>query len=213
MSAPTGRRARVSRVALAGVLGVLVLSSAACAGPPAAATATAPSDLPSTNSTAAAAPTPLLLPASVPVRVTIPAIGVDSQLLDLGLNGDGTLEVPPDGAQAGWFTGAPTPGELGPAVIVGHVDWGGAPGVFFRLRELRAGDEITVSREDGSTAVFRVQRVELFPKDAFPTDAVYGDIDHAGLRVITCGGSFDHQAQSYVDNTVVFADLTAAGSV
>jgi sortase (surface protein transpeptidase) len=144
---------------------------------------------------------------SRPVRVQIPAIGVDSDLMDLGVQDDGTLEVPPAGFPAGWFTDAPTPGELGPAVIAGHVDWAGSPGVFAELRDVVVGDEVTVAREDGSTAVFRVSQVGQFAKDAFPTAAVYGDLDHAGLRLITCGGEFDADAQSYLDNTVVFADL------
>jgi hypothetical protein len=139
--------------------------------------------------------------------VLIPAIGVDSGLMDLGLQDDGALEVPPDGFPAGWFTGAPTPGELGPAVLAGHVDWGGSPGVFHRLRDLVPDDEIAVTRADGTTAVFQVQRVERFAKDSFPTDAVYGDLDHAGLRVITCGGTFDQRARSYADNVIVFAAL------
>jgi len=145
--------------------------------------------------------------AAAPVRLQIPSIGVDSELMDLGLQSDGTLEVPPGGFPAGWYTGAPTPGELGPAIIAGHVDWGGQPGVFFDLRELSTGDEITIARQDGSTAWFRVTRVEQFAKDAFPTQSVYGDLDHAGLRLITCGGSFDRQMRSYVDNLVVFAEL------
>lgn len=145
--------------------------------------------------------------AAAPVGLRIPAIGVDSELVDLGLQADGTLEVPPSGFPAGWYTGAPTPGELGPAIIAGHVDWSGQPGVFFELRELAPGDEIIVARQDGSTARFRVTRVERFDKDDFPTDAVYGDLDHAGLRLITCGGSFDDQARSYRDNLVVFAEL------
>ncbi|MDQ4037264.1 MAG: class F sortase [Actinomycetota bacterium] len=152
------------------------------------------------------------MPRSAPVRVQIPAIGVDSELMDLGLRDDGTLEVPPEGFPAGWFTGAPTPGELGPAIIAGHVDLGGEPGVFYALRELLPGDEITIAREDGSVAVFRVTRLEQFPKDEFPTDLVYGDIDHAGLRLITCGGSFDPQARSYVDNLVAFAELVGSNT-
>ncbi|MFU8841944.1 MAG: class F sortase [Nitriliruptoraceae bacterium] len=145
--------------------------------------------------------------AAAPVRLHIPAIGVDSDLMDLGLQPDGTLEVPPVGFPAGWYSGAPTPGELGPAIIAGHVDWGGQPGVFFDLRELSTGDEIAIARQDGTTARFRVTSVERFAKDAFPTQAVYGDLDHAGLRLITCGGSFDRQMRSYVDNLVVFAEL------
>lgn len=145
--------------------------------------------------------------AATPVRLQIPAIGVDSDLMDLGLRADGTLEVPPTGFPAGWYTGAPTPGELGPAIIAGHVDWGGEPGVFFDLRELASGDEITVRRQDGSTARFRVERVDRFAKDQFPTQLVYADLDHAGLRLITCGGDFDRQTRSYEDNVVVFARL------
>ena len=153
---------------------------------------------------------PALMVESTPVRLRIPAIGVDSELMTLGLQADGSLEVPPEGCPAGWYTGGPTPGELGPAIIAGHVDWAGSPGVFFSLREMAPGDEIRVEREDGSTALFRVQSIQQFPKDAFPTEAVYNDIDHAGLRLITCGGSFDRQARSYTDNIVVFADLAGA---
>ena len=150
--------------------------------------------------------------ASTPVRIRIPAIGVDSGLMDLGLRPDGSLEVPPEGFPAGWYTEAPTPGELGPAIIAGHVDWDGSPGVFFALRDLTPGAEITVARKDGRTALFRVTSVEQFPKGAFPTDAVYADIDHAGLRLITCGGSFDRQARSYSDNIVVFAALVSSAA-
>lgn len=146
------------------------------------------------------------MPAAVPVRVQIPAIGVDSDLMDLGLEPDGTLEVPPTGFPAGWYTGAPTPGELGPAIIAGHVDWRG-PGVFHDLHRLSPDDQVTVSRADGSAAVFRVTSVEQYPKDAFPTDEVYGDIDHAGLRLITCGGVLNRQTGSHDDNIVVFAEL------
>jgi sortase (surface protein transpeptidase) len=144
--------------------------------------------------------------ASVPARLEIPTIGVDSELMDLGLNDDGTMEVPPGGFPAGWYTGAPTPGELGPAVIAGHVDWTG-PGVFHELHLLAVGDEVTITRVDGSTATFGVTRVEQYPKDAFPTAEVYGDIDHAGLRLITCGGVFNRETGSHDDNIVVFAEL------
>ncbi len=147
------------------------------------------------------------MPAAAPVRLQVPAIGVDSELDELGLQTDGTLEVPSSGFPAGWYTGAPTPGELGPAIIAGHVDWSGRPGVFFHLRELVAGDDITITRQDGTTARFRVTHVEQYVKDAFPTEAVYGDLDHAGLRLITCGGSFNRQMRSYDDNLVVFAEL------
>ncbi len=142
-----------------------------------------------------------------PVRLLIPEIGVDSVLMELGLQADGSLEVPSSGFPAGWFTGAPAPGATGPAVMAGHVDWEGEPGVFYDLRALEPADRITVLRADGSSVVFAVTSVEQFDKDRFPTDAVYGDLDHAGLRLITCGGSFDPAARSYADNIVVFADL------
>jgi len=143
---------------------------------------------------------------SVPVRLKIPSIGVDTPLIDLAVTPDGTLQVPPDGTRAGWFTGAPTPGERGPAIMTGHVDWNGK-GVFFDLHQLTDGKRIEVTRQDGSTAVFAVTRVQQVPKGSFPTQQVYGDVDHPALRLITCGGSFDHSAHSYRDNIVVFADL------
>jgi hypothetical protein len=203
-------RHRLGAVVLA--LGLLSLTGCGVAAAPAALPLPAPST--STSAPATTVPpvttAPLVMAASAPVRVQIPAIGVDSGLMDLGLQDDGTLEVPPGGFPAGWFTGAPTPGEQGPAVLAGHVDWAGAPGVFAALRDVATGDEVVVSRADGSTAVFRVTEVGQYDKDAFPTAAVYGDLGHAGLRVITCGGEFDEAAQSYRDNTVVFADLVAS---
>ncbi|MCW2713184.1 MAG: class sortase [Frankiales bacterium] len=162
-------------------------------------------DPPTASQPAAPQARPALGP-STPVRLTIPALGVDTGLMPLDLAADGALEVPPAGFPAGWYTGAPTPGELGPAVLAGHVDWKGAPGVFYDLRRLAGGELITVAREDGRAVVFRVTRVAKFAKDEFPSDLVYGDLDHAGLRLITCGGSFDRQARSYVDNLVVFAE-------
>ena len=145
---------------------------------------------------------------STPVRVRIAAIGLDSWLMDLGLRADGSLEVPPSGFPAGWYTGGPTPGELGPAIIAGHIDWNG-PGVFYNLHNLKPGDQVTVTRADGSKPAFRVTMVAQFPKDQFPTKLVYGNIDHAGLRLITCCGSFNSQSGHYEDNIVVFADLIA----
>jgi sortase (surface protein transpeptidase) len=117
------------------------------------------------------------------------------------------MAVPPAGYPVGWYDRSPTPGELGPAVLAGHVDWAGEPGAFYGLRELLAGDEVVVDRADGTTATFHVDRVEEHAKDDFPTDEVYGDIDHAGLRLITCGGSFDEDTGDYEDNVVVFASL------
>jgi len=195
---PRPARSRVLAGAAA-LLTLIAVGTAGCSGGP------QPTPTPS-----ASAPGVALMAESTPVRVQIPAIGVDSALTELGVRADGTMEVPAEGFPAGWFSGAPTPGELGPAIIAGHVDWRGQPGVFSHLRDLKPEDEVTVVREDGRAAVFRVTRVEQFPKDEFPTAVVYGDIDHAGLRLITCGGSLDRQAHSYDDNVVAFARLVGA---
>ncbi|MDJ0362558.1 class F sortase [Rhodococcus sp. H29-C3] len=156
------------------------------------------------DTTVAVAP----LSASTPVRIEIPAIGVDSDLIGLGLQADGTMEVPSGGFPGGWYNGSPTPGEMGPSIVAGHVDWGGDPGIFYRLRELNSGDSVIVSRQDDSVLTFTVSDIEQYPKAEFPTASVYGDIDYAGLRLITCGGAFDSDAASYDDNIVVYAALT-----
>ena len=141
----------------------------------------------------------------MPVRVVVPAIGVDSPLMRLGLNADGTMQVPPTAFPAGWYTGSPTPGERGPAVLAGHVDLNYKHAVFHDLAALRPGDTVTVVRADASIATFRVTLVRAYPKDAFPTAAVYADTADPELRLITCGGDFDRATGHYVDNTVVFA--------
>jgi Sortase domain len=153
--------------------------------------------------------TGLVLPEAEPVAVSIPKLGVRSRLVDLGLDTDGSMEVPQDPALAGWFTGGPAPGALGPAVIAGHVTWDGAPAVFHHLNTMRRGDQVTVTRKDGKTAVFTVSRVARFSKSRFPSRAVYGPINHAGLRLITCGGTYDAARHRYLDNVVVFAKLDA----
>jgi sortase (surface protein transpeptidase) len=153
----------------------------------------------------------LSLPPSRPVRVQIPALGVTSRVMHLGLKGDGSMEVPPGAYPVGWYDGSPTPGELGPSVLAGHVDWAGKPGAFFGLRELRPGDRVVVDRADGTSATFEVDKVEKRAKDHFPTDEVYGDIDHAGLRLITCGGAFDSDSGDYLDNVIAFASLVRVG--
>ena len=161
-----------------------------------------------------APPATLELPAAAPVSLTIPAIGVSSPLSSLGRNSDGTVEVPsledPD-AGAGWFRDSPEPGSVGPSVILGHVDsrqFG--PGVFYDLGDLQPGDTVEIGRDDGTIAVFAVDSVETVPKSDFPTLQVYGNIDHAGLRLITCGGSFDESARSYRDNIIAFASLVSS---
>jgi sortase (surface protein transpeptidase) len=150
----------------------------------------------------------LVLPESKPLAVSIPRIGVQSRLVELGLDTHGAMETP-EPAVAGWFSRGPTPGALGPAVIAGHVTWNGAPEVFYRLGTMRRGDQVIVTRKDGKTAVFTVSRMARFSKSRFPTGEVYGRIDHAGLRLITCGGTYDAARHKYLDNIVVFAKLDA----
>ncbi|MCF6508870.1 class F sortase [Blastococcus sp. MG754426] len=145
-----------------------------------------------------------------PVSVRVPAIDVTSDLLRLGLDDDGAVEVPPLGPddRAGWYERGPAPGAVGPAVLLGHVDSAEhGPGVFFDLGALQPGDEIEVARADGTVAVFAVDRVERHAKDDFPTLEVYGDTLDAQLRLITCGGDFDSSARSYEDNVIAFATL------
>lgn len=198
-----------------------VPSTPAGSSPAVSRAATGPTDVAATR-TPAAAPDPTpddpadpvgpVLPASAPVRLSAPAIGIDSPLVDLGRNADGTVEVPslddPD-ARPGWYRDSPTPGTLGPAIILGHVDsrrFG--PGVFYHLAELRPGDSVDVARADGTVARFAVDEVRQVAKRDFPTLEVYGNLDHAGLRLITCGGEFDPAAGSYESNVIVFASLT-----
>jgi LPXTG-site transpeptidase (sortase) family protein len=145
--------------------------------------------------------------AAAPTRVRVPGIDVDSPLVRLGVDDDGALVPPEDFARAGWFTEGPAPGEIGPAVIAGHVDSFRGPAVFFRLSELERGDEVLVDRADGTTAHFTVTAVDRYAKDDFPTDQVYGPTPRAELRLITCGGEFDPDARSYRDNVVVSAVL------
>ncbi|HVM14534.1 MAG TPA: class F sortase [Egibacteraceae bacterium] len=156
------------------------------------------------------APQELALPPSEPVTIDVPAIGVHSVLQQVGLTPEHTMEVPtgPHYNDAAWYRHSPTPGAPGPAVIVGHVDSAAeGPSVFFDLEDLRQGDEVLVTRADGLVAVFRVDAVDRYPKDDFPTALVYGDTDRAVLRLITCGGVFDPSARHYLDNVVVFATL------
>lgn len=147
---------------------------------------------------------------SEPTDITIPRIGVAAKIMSLGVNPDGTIEVPPlDRAQlAGWYQPGPSPGEIGNSVIVGHVDSAViGPAVFFHLGALQPGDKIQVTRKDRTIATFRVDRVESYPKTGFPTELVYGPTEKAALRVVTCGGQFDERTRSYVNNIIVFATL------
>jgi LPXTG-site transpeptidase (sortase) family protein len=144
-------------------------------------------------------------PVASPVSLTIPLIGVDTQLIKLGLAAGGALQVPSSTAVAGWYTGSPRPGAIGSAIIVGHIDSLSGPGVFYRLSELRKGDVVYVKRADGTMVKFRVTTVQEYPKDKFPTQAVYGPTPDAELRLITCGGTFDSTTGHYLSNIVVYA--------
>jgi len=153
----------------------------------------------------AAVPRPDAAPVALPVTLTIPAIGVQTPLIRLGLTASGALQVPPTATIAGWYTGSPRPGAIGSAVIAGHIDSYLGPGIFFRLSQLRPGDRVYVRRADGTLAVFAVTSVRMYPKDHFPSLTVYGATPDPELRLITCGGTFDYELRSYLSNVVVYA--------
>jgi sortase (surface protein transpeptidase) len=150
-------------------------------------------------------------PAPVPTHLDIPRIGVHTDVIPLGLNPDGTVMVPPADPQApaGWYRHFASPGEPGPAVLLGHVDSHRGPAVFHRLSDLVPGDSISVDRADGRTVVFTVRSVQIHPKNAFPTDAVYGQTVAPTLRLVTCGGTFDRVHRTYLSNVVVYAELAS----
>jgi sortase (surface protein transpeptidase) len=191
-------------LALSGCANRTETTAPAVASPSAIAATPAPSETQVESAAAAAtATTPL-----APTLISIPAIGVSSTLVGLGLAKDGALEVPTEAMTAGWYTGSPVPGIVGPSVIAGHVHWSGVPAVFAHLADLKHGDRVIVSRSDGTTVTFAVDRVATYAKTQFPTKLVYGDIAYPGLRVITCGG-FDPVAKAYEANVIVFATRVA----
>ena len=159
----------------------------------------------------------LVLASSVPVALAIPTIDVRTQVQRLGLNRDGSLEVPAPGPrydEAGWYRYSPTPGALGPAIIVGHLDSAtDSQSVFFRLGSLYPRDRILITRADGSIAIFAVDDIRRYRKSQFPTKLVYGNTDHAALRLITCGGPIDPATGHYRDNLVVWASLVGTAGV
>ncbi len=201
------------RARVAGLLGaVLVLGGLSAIGLAIASQAHAPQPSASAAGTTGPARHGPSVPRSIPVSVDIPAIGVRSQLLDLGLNPDGTIEVPSlttDADEAAWFRYSATPGEIGSSVIEGHVDSYAGPAVFFRLGALHPGDTIDVALADGVTAIFRVTGVREYLKAEFPDRLIYGSTDYAALRLITCGGAFDSATGHYLSSTVVFASLAS----
>lgn len=176
------------------------------AGTPAPSTpAVSASQLSSATGEPVAGPQPLPVSTVSATSLSIPAIGVRASLDRLVRQRNGELQRPPAWLKPGWYAGGPVPGDQGPAVIAGHVDSPNGPAVFWRLRELAPGDEIVVARSDGTSATFSVTRTQQFSQAAFPTDLVYGPTPSRELRLITCGGTYDHQARRYRDNVVVFA--------
>ncbi|TXL88579.1 class F sortase [Streptomyces sp. IB2014 016-6] len=171
---------------------------------------TPPSEPPATEANGAKVNGAKPLARSVPVGLRIPAVGVDTPVIRLGLAPDGSMQVPPVTAddRAGWYRHSPTPGRVGPSVITGHVTVGAyGDGVFRHLARLRRGDRVTVRLENGTAAVFAVDAVRKVAKADFPADDVYGDVDRPELRLITCGGP--RTDDGYLGNVIVFATLTA----
>lgn len=146
---------------------------------------------------------------SVPVSLRIPAIGLAVSMSELGLNSDGTVEVPTDFQEPGWFRLGPSPGQVGSAVILGHVDSYQGPAVFFQLRSLQAGDRVEVSLADGAIAQFVVDTVATYLKTQFPAEQVYASHGYSALQLVTCGGEFDTQSRSYLSNVVAYTSLVA----
>ncbi|WP_226484165.1 class F sortase [Streptomyces parvulus] len=202
MTRPPGRA--LAAVALAVLL-------AGCGGGPGEQRAA--KDRPATTAPSAPAAEPARpLERSVPVGLRIPAIGVDTPVLRLGLAADGTVEVPPvtDDDRAGWYRHSPTPGQAGPSVLLGHVTVGThGDGVFRHLARLHRGDRIETRLENGTAAGFTVTAVRTVRKAQFPTDDVYGNVDRPELRLVTCGGPLT--GGEYRDNVIVFARLATTG--
>lgn len=146
-----------------------------------------------------------------PVHIAIPAIDVFARIVALGLNPDRTLKVPKNLADAGWFTEGPEPGERGAAVVVGHVASLGGPGVFYRLRDLRAGDVIKIRLRDGEVIRYRSRSTVVVPKTHFPTKRVYAQTALPTLRLITCSGTLDASTGRHPENRIVFASLLDVG--
>jgi hypothetical protein len=203
------------RARLAGVVGVLLLAAGgATVGFAISAQQHAPQpSLAAAGALGPAARQGLSLTRSLPVSVDIPAIGVNSKLLHLGLDSDGGIAVPSlitSADEAAWYKYSATPGQIGASVIEGHVDSYRGPAVFFRLGALRPGDRVDVTLADGITAIFRVTGVREYLKSEFPGKSIYGATGYAALRLITCGGVFDYATGHYLSSTVVFASLVSS---
>ena len=202
-------------VAVAAALVLAAAGLAGCAGGP------APAPTPSVSPAAAASGprstadhaegfrSPRKRPAvALPARLRIPAIGVDTPVMRLGLDSHGAIQPPSAWQKAGWYTGSARPGQAGPAVVLGHVDSTSGPAVFYRLASLRSGDVVEVTRTDGTRGTFRVSGRQQVAKSRFPTDLVYAPTLEPSLRLVTCGGTFDRRSGHYRDNIIVFAVMT-----
>ncbi|MEH0983259.1 class F sortase [Micromonospora sp. CPCC 205556] len=153
-----------------------------------------------------------VLPASPPTEITIGELDLRAPVHQVGVARDGSIAAPETARaqEAGWYDQGPTPGQYGPAVIVGHVDTTTGPAVFHGLKELREGDTVEVTREDRRVAVFEVDQVERYDKDRLPADEIFGDFSRPNLRLITCGGRWVGGETGYADNVVVYASLVKA---
>jgi Sortase domain len=166
---------------------------------------------PAVSSHRSGPPPAVVLPPSVPTWIRIPAIRASAPVKAMGLLRDGYIQVPPlvpHSNLVGWYKYGPSPGELGPAIMVGHRDSDGVA-VFYLLGDLKRRDKIYISRADGTTAIFTVTKVRNFDKSTFPSVLVYGPTTYPALRVITCGGTFNYAIGSYEENIVVYATMTA----
>jgi sortase family protein len=198
-------------IGLAGML--FVIGGGSVLGVAAGAQQHAPQPAPSAAGTIGPGSGEPSLPRSDPVSIDIPAIGVQSNLLRLGLNPNGSLQVPPLYARpsrAGWYKYSPTPGQTGSSVIEGHIDTYRGPSVFFRLGALRPGNQVDVTLANGTVAVFKVTGVRSYPKTSWPWHVVFGSGDYPALHLITCGGTFDYSTRQYLSNIVVFASLISS---
>ncbi len=185
---------------LAGIGGVLLVIAVFRQDP-------APPALESTDAIAVRHAAPMK--SSRPVSIAIPALGVDAPIERLGVDSDQQLEVPSDPATAGWYQEGSAPGAAGAAVIAGHVTWEQEPAVFFKLGNLRPGQRVHMRRADGRTAVFAITKIEQYAKDEFPTAKVYRPVNRPVLRLITCGGEYDADSDSYTANVVAYGTLVA----
>lgn len=148
------------------------------------------------------------LEAAEPTEIHIPKLSISAPFsAPLGLLDSGEIEVPEGYEEVAYYKYGPTPGEIGPAVVLGHVDSVDGPAVFYSLGQLQKGDPIEIYREDGTVATFIVTALERHSQDEFPTEKVYGSLDYAGLRLITCSGTYDKDELRYSHNLIIYARL------